>query len=36
MKKSDFLNALIEFLFGWMAPSQMELKPIPVRVRRRR
>ena len=36
MKKSDFLNALIEFLVGWMMPNQMELKAIPVRVRRRR
>ena len=28
----DFLNAFIAFLFG----TRMELKPIPVRIRRRR
>jgi hypothetical protein len=33
--KSDFLNALIAFLLGW-SPNQLELKPIPVRVRARR
>jgi hypothetical protein len=35
MAKFDFLGALIAFLFG-SAPNRLELKPIPVRVRRRR
>jgi len=33
--KFDFLSALIAFVFGWR-PNQLELKPIPVRVRTRR
>jgi hypothetical protein len=35
MAKFDFLGALLAFLFGW-TPNRLELKPIPVRVRRRR
>jgi len=33
--KFDFLRALIAFFFDW-SPNQLELKPIPVRVRTHR
>jgi hypothetical protein len=33
--KFDFLSAFFAFLFGRL-PNQLELKPIPVRVRTRR